>query len=344
MVQTDRFTKIATLIALTASVVFFFSLFSSCKPDNLFADPECVSCPPGPQGQPGQPGPKGDKGDPGPAGPQGIPGVAGPQGPQGIPGVRGMQGPAGATGAQGPMGPQGPQGPKGDKGDPGEVSLPLFAKVDYTAYKDEVTDLYHVKVWNADTGDTIANYSTLPGVSNNAYMGAYYHLAQFLEIKYNVRKDSVGGRIPYDVCPSGLPGVTVDITFKKYKYPWLFSYADSAKDSIVVPVTLCPDPAKVTYNPIDSIQVGTLNQTWAQVKVFCKEPTSAVIEFGKSPGVYTGMGLRQWDWQYTNHSLRIGNDPNYPVTPGTKYYVRATVWTEDGKVYFSQEKTLTTPN
>lgn len=340
MVQTDRFTKIATLIALTASVVFFFSLFSSCKPDNLFADPECVSCPPGPQGQPGQPGPKGDKGDPGPAGPQGIPGVAGAQGPQGIPGVRGPMGPAGATGAQGPMGPQ---GPKGDKGDPGEASLPLFAKVDYTAYKDTVTDLYHVKVWNADTGDTIANYQTFPGLHNEAYMSAYYHISQFVKIGYNVRKDSLGGRIPFE-CPNGMPGVTVDVTFEKWDSPWLFSYADSARDSIVVPVKLCPDPSKVTYNPIDSIQIANINRTWATVKVFAKEPNSAVAEFGKAPGVYTGMGLREWSFDFTNHNLRVGNDPIMPLQPGTKYYVRVTSWTEDGKVYFSKEVSFTTAN
>lgn len=322
------------LIALVATVVFFSTLYS-CQ-DPLGIKPDCEQCPPGPQGQPGQPGPAGQNGADGAQGPAGPAGPRGPQGATGATGPMGPQGPAGATG------PMGPQGPKGDKGDPGEATLPLFAKIDYTAYKDTVTDLYYVKVWNAETNDTIASYNTVPGMSNDKYWGAYYNLAQFVDIKYNVHKDSVGGRIPHDVCASGMPGVLVDVVFKQKKYPWLFSYADSAKDSIVVPVMLCPDPTKVTYNPIDSIQVGTLNRTWAQVKVFCKEPTSAVIEFGKQPGVYTGMGLRQWDWQYTDHSLRIGNDPNYPVQPNTKYYVRATVWTEDGKVYFSQEKTLTT--
>ena len=336
-------------------IILFWILFvscvfmsvTSCKPDQ-FIDPECVNCPPGPQGQPGQPGPKGDKGDPGPQGIQGVPGPTGRQGPQGEQGIRGPRGETGLQGVPGSQGPQGEQGPMGPQGPPGEDGKDGvggafdFATIDWAAYKDTATGHYHAKIWNVETGDTIANYQTFEGVKNEAYMSAYFHLSQYLNVTYNVRRDSIGGRIPYEWCPSGEAGAIIDVTFKQRPNPYLYSYANPDKPGIMLTAYSCPPADPERYNPIDSIAIDNITSNRATVRVYAKEPNSAVAEFGIRSGAYIGMGLREWSYNYTNHGLSVGNDPNYPLNPNTTYYVRVTSWTQDGKVYFSDEVSFKT--
>jgi len=218
--------------------------------------------------------------------------------------------------------------------------IPNFATLDWTSYKDTITGDYHVKVWRPDTGASIAEYKTFPGITNQTYMPAYFHLSMYLDISYSIHRDTTGMRIPFE-CNNGLPGATVDIIFKQKEDPYLFEYAVSDKDSIVHTVQICPQPDKYE-NIIQSVTIDNINQTWASVKVQATEPNQAVAEFGTQSGVYTGKGRREFSFNYTNHSLRVGNDPDYPLQPGTTYYVRVTSWNENGKPFFSEEVSFTT--
>ncbi len=333
-------------IKIIIAALMVATISYQCKTDPFQLDPDCVKCPPGPQGQPGQQGEKGEKGDKGDAGLQGVPGERGPMGPAGVQGPAGPKGDKGDTGAtgasglQGPVGPRGAVGPKGDAGADGRDAM--FATIDWTAYKDTVDGHYKVRVWNVDNGSVIADYQTFTGIKGKDYMGAYFDLSKYLNITFNVRKDSIGGRIPND-CGNGegKAGSIIDVIFKQRENPFLFSYAEQ-RDSIVLTAYSCPDPAVAVYTPIDSVSIENINPTWASVRVFAKEPNSAVAEFGTQSGVYTGMGNREWSFDYTDHWLRVGNNVDYPLQPGTKYYVRVTSWTEDGKVYFSDEVSFTT--
>jgi hypothetical protein len=218
-----------------------------------------------------------------------------------------------------------------------------FAIIDWTAFRDSTSGHYHVKIWNAEKGDTIASYQTYSGVENSAYMAAYFHLSQYLKITYQTRKDSAGVRIPHEHCPDGRAGTIIDVTFEQRQNPYLYDYADPGKDPVILTAYSCPTP-KQTYSAIDSVYVMNVNPTWATVRVLGNEPIQAVAEFGLQPGVYTGMGKREFSYDYQDHHLRVGNDPEYPMQPGTKYFVRVTAWNQDGKAYFSREMSFTTAN
>ena len=319
------------------------TLFTGCE---LFEqnpiDPECVNCPPGPQGQPGQPGEKGEQGEqgePGPQGPMGLPGIAGPAGPQGPPGET-VVGPQGPQGIPGPPGPQGEKGEKGDPGDSGSGGSYEKPVVDWNVIRNG--EKFHVYVLNTATGDTLSTWKLdNRSTPKSTLEDAYFDLSQFVTLGYDVLYED-GVRVIPEEC---VTGGYVDLTVKNKVNPFLFTYSDPNKAPVTERVVRCTsvEVAK-PYSIIDSVYVSNITSTRAGINVVACCPNQAVAEFGTSPGNYTGMGVKETSFNYSNHGLQVGNNPQYPLQPGTTYYVRVTCTDTGGRNYFSEEVSFTTSN
>jgi hypothetical protein len=118
--------------------------------------------------------------------------------------------------------------------------------------------------------------------------------------------------------------------------------ADSVPTFSMVENLKRPVDRPAPKNIIDSIYTENISKTEMVVRVLSKVKNRAHAEFGTEPGKWTGEGLRERSLNYNNHHLRIGNNPKYPLTPGTKYYIRVVSEDAAGHKFYSKTITATT--
>lgn len=246
----------------------------------------------------------------------------GPRGPKGEKGEQGIPGPPG------PKGEQGVPGPKGEKGDPGlegaagtdVVGLTLDWNLK-TVYQDNGRpEYYQLDIINTEDNQLVrrfkVNWDELP---RDVMVTRYPLAAQFVDFSYRRYRDSLGNAIVPEDCAVKTPSGIVMVTVKSKKHPLFFKNANPDKlDSVKVPI--CAKYRVPTI--IDSVKVTRIERTSVRLWVYPNEPTKSVLLFReKGQDKYTGMGKKQDDYKYSNHSMAIGNNPDYPVKPGTTYEI-----------------------